>query len=338
MLQADSTSVQAIPEQSQPQHSGPKTLHPYQVLRWLPYNATPNQQDSAIQANIKPKEINFSTEPDTLHLPGAKPGKSITEVELPQYYKESFFAKDSLFHPELKGGRMGIAGDPVPYTVRGDNVITSVLLICFIFGLFAYAHTKNFLINQAKNFFYHPNFEQEDLSETAGEARFQIFLVFLTCLMIGMLYFFYNDNYMHETITLSSPYQVLAIYVGCVIAYYILKIALYGIVNYAFFDSKKNRQWFNSYFFIAALEGVIIFPIVLLRVYFNLSIENTVTLSIIVLIIAKILLFYKCYAIFFRKISYFLQIILYFCALELMPLFALWGILVSTDNYLKINY
>ena len=33
-----------------------------------------------------------------------------------------------------------------------------------------------------------------------------------------------------------------------------------------------------------------------------------------------------------------LQIILYFCALELMPLMVLWGILFITDNYLIINF
>lgn len=43
---------------------------PAQVLKRLPKDATPAQQDSAIQANIKPAKIRWSKMPDTLHLPG----------------------------------------------------------------------------------------------------------------------------------------------------------------------------------------------------------------------------------------------------------------------------
>ena len=45
---------------------------------------------------------------------------SLPVVELPQYYKEGYFAKDSLLHPELQGGRYGVAGTPVPLSLRGD--------------------------------------------------------------------------------------------------------------------------------------------------------------------------------------------------------------------------
>ena len=107
--QADSTIIET-PESDVAQeplkHTG--ELTPKQVLSWLPKNATPAQQDSMVRAHIKPCEIHWSEMPDTLHLPGHQPGKSFRDVSLPQYYRESFFSKDSLFHPELKGGRLGV--------------------------------------------------------------------------------------------------------------------------------------------------------------------------------------------------------------------------------------
>lgn len=48
--------------------------------------------------------------------------------------------------------------------------------------------------------------------------------------------------------------------------------------------------------------------------------------------------FYKCYAIFFKRSGASLQIFLYFCALEVMPALALWGVLMITDNYLIKNF
>jgi hypothetical protein len=66
--------------------------------------------------------------------------------------------------------------------------------------------------------------------------------------------------------------------------------------------------------------------------------ESAVIYIAIVVILFKLLAFYKTYIIFFHRNGVSLQIILYFCALEIMPLFALWGVLVVTDSYLKINF
>ena len=61
------------------------------------------------------------------------------------------FSKDSLLHPELTGGRSGIAGDPVPYTVRGDDAITGMLLFCFVTTLVVFSRSRHFLVDQLKN-------------------------------------------------------------------------------------------------------------------------------------------------------------------------------------------
>ena len=47
---------------------------------------------------------------------------------------------------------------------------------------------------------------------------------------------------------------------------------------------------------------------------------------------------YKEYAIFFKRNVVKLQIILYFCTLEIVPLLAFWGALMFTANSLKINF
>ena len=55
---------------------------PYQVLRMLPKNATPEQQDSAIQVWFQPGEIHYSGRPDTLHLPGHDAGQDRKSTRL----------------------------------------------------------------------------------------------------------------------------------------------------------------------------------------------------------------------------------------------------------------
>lgn len=339
-LQNDSLSTEPIMEATEPaapKYSKPQ--HPYQVLRQLPKDATPAQQDSAIQATFQPREIRYSQRPDTLHLPGHDAGKSVKDISLPQYYRESFFSTDSMFHPELNGGRYGVAGDPIPYTLRGDNIVTLILLVCFLVGLISFSKSWRFIARQTKLFFHTPvsRTSQAD-SETSVELRFQCFLLLQTGLLLALMQFFYAQQTIGNTFILSSQYQLIEIFFGMNIAYFILKGLLYHTANCVFFNFRDSVKWLKSLLFITGLEGVALMPGVLLQVYFNLSMKNVVAYFLFILILVKILTFYKSYQIFFRRKPAFLQIILYFCALEVVPLAALGGTLVLIGNYLKINY
>ena len=90
--------------------------------------------------------------------------------------------------------------------------------------------------------------------------------------------------------------------------------------------------------FLTSSEGVMLFPVIMLLAYFNFSLQAAIIYSLIVLGLVKILSFYKSYIIFFRGNGSFLQIFLYFCALEAVPFSALCGGLVLMSHYLKINF
>ena len=319
-------------------HRSARPQTPYQVLKMLPKDATPAQQDSAIQAWFKPGEIHYSERPDTLHLPGHDAGRSLKDVSLPQYYRESFFANDSLLHPELPAGRPGMAGDPVPYTVRSDDAINSILLFCFVLAALAFSYSRQAILHQLKDFFYIPRSDKTSSDETNGKFPFQIFLSLQTCLLLAITYYFYITHYVADTFVLDAPYELIGIFFGVFVAYSAFKILLYKAINLIFFRSKKSKQWTWTFTFITALEGIALFPAVILQVYFNLPMQNVVYYFIFVLILTKILTFYKCWIIFFRQISDFLQIILYLCALEIIPLLSLGGILVLITDQLKVNF
>ena len=314
MLQQDSISHQQSAVQGGDsavvQH---RPLTPAQVLSWLPRDATPAQQDSAIQAHFKPSEIHWSEHPDTLHLPGHDAGVDLMKSDLPQYYREGFFSKDSMFHPELQGGRYGVAGDPVPYSVRALGSIW-------------------------KDIIYLPHEGTTEFTETSNEFRFQLTLVLITSLLIALLFYFYTLRYIGETFVLRSQYTLITIFLGITVGYFLLKVALYSFVNQVFFDSKRNQQWIKALLFIISIEGVLFFPALVFGAYFELDINKVITYVIIAVVIVKLLTIYKCYIIFFRRNVVHLQIILYFCTLEMIPLLAFWGVLVITANYLKINF
>lgn len=329
----------ALAQQDSSLHQPVRPQTPYQVLQMLPKDATPAQQDSAIQAWFQPDEVHYSSQPDTLHLPGHGVGHNRLKVsDLPKYYHENFFSNDSLLHPELNGGRYGVAGDPVPYTVRGDNFMTIILLGCFIMAVLPLGQWRHVVVRQLKDFFYFPHAGRIAPTETAGEVRYQLFMSLMTALLLAIIFFFYTTHYVADTFVLDEPYQLVGIFFAVFVAYFMLKALAYSVVNLVFFDGKKKQQWDKTLLFLTVVEGIVLLPVVVVQAYFDLSMKSVVYYFTFVLFLLKMLTFYKLWVIFFKKSGGFLQLFLYFCALELMPLLSVWGCLVLIVDELKINF
>ena len=315
-----------------------KPQTPYQVLRLLPKDATPAQQDSAIQAWLEPREIRYSEQPDTLHLPGEGIPKDLKAVNLPQYYRENFFSNDSLYHEELSAQEYyGMAGDPIPYSYANDHLVTSLLIIGFLLIAFTFSRMSNFIVGQAKNFI-RPSQNSLSQSETSGEIYMQIILTGLTCIVYALLYYLYATEFLASTYVTSSEYALLGIFLGVFVVYYLLRFGIYTMVNNLFFDSDKNKKFLTSLLYISSLEGLLLYPALALLAFMHLPAQNAIWYCIIVLILVKIMTFYKCFTIFFKQNDLFLQIFLYFCALEMVPLMTLWGGLSVIVDILKINF
>lgn len=316
----------------------PHKLTPAEVASWLPRNATPAQLDSAIQKYIKPSEIHWSERPETLRLPGQELVKSFYDLSVPQDYRDTYFSKSDFTHSDIEAARTGVAGDPIPYTIANDNLVTGLLLACFVLALLAFQKSRRLIVRQAKTFFYVERSDKTTtITETSGEVRSQLFLVAQTCLLFALIYFFYIQKYISDTFIIEQ-YQAIGIFTAVTAVYFLLKAVLYGVVHWTFFDSKKNEQWIKCFLFLVSMEGVVLFPIVMLQTYFNISVRTTCIYAVCVAILFKILTLYKSRLIFFRQKGSFLQIILYFCALELIPLSLLGGFLSLISNYLKINF
>ena len=309
---------------------------PYQVLRLLPNDATPAQQDSAIQAWLDHVEIRYSERPDTLHLPGEEAPRDLTAVNVPLYYKENFFSNNFMYHEELQASRYGVSGDPIPEILSNDDVITGLLILCFLFIAFTLSKISGFVVRQLKDFFYIQRADR-DITETGNEMKFQFVFVGLTCLVFGLLYYLYATAYIADTFTLSSDYAILGIFIGTFLLYFLLRFILYYGVNNIFFDNRKNTKFLTSILFLTAMEGAVLFPILLLLAYLHFSPVYAAIYVAVVVILVKILTFYKSYVIFFKQNGVFLQIILYFCALEMVPLLTLWGGLSVIVDIFKIK-
>lgn len=232
----------------------------------------------------------------------------------------------------------GVAGTPQPYNVRTDNVLTMALLLSFVLFLLALAKSGCAVARQAKNFFFPSHQADDDSSLHPSPFTLLLFMTAVDSLLLAIGSYIYATECLAVRFALSSQPLAVAVLFAAFLAYFLVKWLAYHLVNSVFFGSKKTRQWTQTFLFVTALEGVLMFPLVMLLVYFDLSAEKALFYFVFVLILNKILTFYKCWVIFFRQNGRSLQIFLYFCALEITPLLAFGGVWTMMVSSLKVNF
>ena len=232
----------------------------------------------------------------------------------------------------------GFEGTPISYSPRTDDAIALTLLACFFLSSIALARGKKFLSQQVKDFVLHRERTSIFDSSTAADVRYLLVLVLQTCVLSGITFL----NYFHDTCPALmdhvSSLLLLGIYVGFCLAYFLLKWLLYMFLWWTFFDKNKTNIWLESYSALIYYVGFALFPFVLFLVYFDLSLTNLVIIGSIILIFTKILMFYKWIKLFFHQFSGLFLLILYFCALEIVPCLLLYQVLVQINNILLIKF
>ncbi len=228
----------------------------------------------------------------------------------------------------------GMAGDPVPYQFRSDSLVTTLLMLSFFMAAWVISRSRRYLHKQVKDFFRNRQRENLFAERTESEMQGQVFLIFQTCLVLGTLFFDYTQECQTEVFNQVSPYKILASSVGIFCAFYLLKTMLYHVVNSVFFSRKQRQQWIASYLLSILALGLALLPVSLLVVYFDLSLYHTGIVFIALLAVDKLLLLYKCSRIFFNYPFGSVHLFLYFCTLEIAPLFVLFRILVYANNLL----
>jgi hypothetical protein len=248
-----------------------------------------------------------------------------------------FTDKDSTLRTDIPYRSYGVAGDPVPYSVRTDNTITILLLLCFVVFIVSLARTKHYIVTQAKEFFSHHSTD-DDRHDTGGEMHFLMFLSIVDALVLAISTSLLATDFVGGRLFLNADVWLIAGMFAAFVAYFCLKWMVGSMVNIVFFGVKKNLQWMTMQLQVTALEGVLLFPMLTLQIYFDFSSENAIIFICFVLFLNKIITFYKSFQIFFQGNGLYLQTFLYFCALEIAPLLAFCGAGLAIMDLIKINF
>ena len=261
-------------------------------------------------------------------------------------YYEGFFARDPLLAhdtivfrdgPANAAEVVGIRPLPMPMSLQRNDIVAGSLLLCFAMLLLIIKADKNRLHTRIKEFFYtDAKKNKPNADNTRGDGTKLFCLTALMALMLGLLFFCYAQSCYNIFVMPVSPIALLAIYVAAVLAILALKDMTRVFVHAVFFDKQERSVWRHNFALLMLMECTLLFPLTLVAVYFNITVEITAYALLVMLLFVKILLLFKAYTTFFVKSYGFIHLFMYFCALEVTPIAVLWSLLTRTTTFLEM--
>lgn len=239
------------------------------------------------------------------------------------FEKGTYFGNDSIF--ALPGNPIpGAKGEIVPYALSNDYIVTAILALCFFLLCYVLSRGTSLIIHQLKEFFSERE-RNNMFVETGNEFRYQIFLIFHAGIMLSILAYDFRLQHVFPQYLYPS-WEIIGYGIIVAFGYYVIKFLLYKLVNWVFFDKHQADRWDEICSLLISLQGLLFFPMACLSIYSIPDSQYVLYSVLFVIILAKLLLFYKSFSIFFDKIHGLFYNILYFCTLETIPLLILWKV------------
>ena len=232
----------------------------------------------------------------------------------------------------------GFEGMPIPYSPKLDDGITILLLCCFFISAYVLSRSRKFLVQLVKDFLLNRERTSIFAATTAADMRYMLLLILQTCVLGAVCTFNYFIDVRPELGERIPPYILLGVYLAIALLYLFWKWVTYSFLGWIFFDESVTTLWLESYSTLLYYLGFALFPFALFVVYFDLSLQLTIIIGLILAFFAKILMLYKWLKLFCNNLYGGLLLIVYFCALEIMPCFVLYQGVMQLNSYLIIKF
>lgn len=231
-----------------------------------------------------------------------------------------------------------MSGTAVPYSIGCDNFILSLFIASLLGGAYVLLRDGAGIMERLKKMFYYkgqaiPYNSRAGVSNTGSNILYALFICYSTIIILGYL------QQHHKLQEFDNSYIPFAVFAVISILFLIAKGITYEFVNRVLFSDEQAREWRESYFFTLQLFSFALLPLVTAIILIP-SLNNIIFNGylLIIGIIYVLMLFIRCFNIIFNEKSYFLDIFLYLCAIELMPLGLMWYIIHQTYLFLIIKF
>ncbi|MDR2840621.1 MAG: DUF4271 domain-containing protein [Paludibacter sp.] len=199
-----------------------------------------------------------------------------------------------------------------------------VIMLLFLIMVYAFWFSYGWLKDSVWNFFNNKKRNSIFSTASANALKSKTVMVFFT-LMVFALYLYVIIHNQNEKFELYGFIK----FAIAIVVFYTLKQLIMETIAWIFLDKTQVAILRNNYITIVACTGCVIFPLLITNVYITPIIAPYILAISILICIASFLLYtIKLFQLFYRKLLAFFYILLYLCALEIIPLFLFYKVLL----------
>ena len=229
-------------------------------------------------------------------------------------------------------------GENIPYCMVNDNVLMSLFVFTLVGTAYVFIMNGSSIVERVKSMFYYGKQQSSpysDRTHIAGICNMLLYWQTILYSSIVALKYIQNGN---KLFTGTEPYIALLTLALLFTLILPAKWFIYELCNRILFNDNTAQVWRHSYFFTIKLLGFLLFPLVVCCIFIKDFSMVYFSIYTIFAMLAYLFSFVtSSIKIIFRKKRNYLDIFLYLCALELLPMAILWRFIHLMNVYLTIK-
>lgn len=230
-----------------------------------------------------------------------------------------------------------MTGEQIPYFIGNDNVILTLYILSLLAGAYTLMRDGSSIVERIKSMFYYSG-QSTPYNNRTGISKTGSFTLYTNTILYATIITF---AHLQESIPAEERGNI-TLFVAIALVFIIflaIKYIIYEIINRILFSEKQAGEWSLSYFFTIKISCILLLPLATAPILLP-TLSNTIVWGYLIVIgtIYTIMLSLRCFNIIFTETFYFLDIFLYLCEIELLPLILLWHAIENTNLFLMIKF
>ena len=224
-----------------------------------------------------------------------------------------------------------------PYSMTNDNAIMMIFILNIIGISYVFLMNGAGIMERLKCMFYYeskntPFNNRTHINRICNLLLYAQTLFYFT--IIASKFIIEDGGYTVKETILPLTGTLAVIFVLAML----FKLISYDAVNAILFERKRITEWRNFYFFTIKLLGFAFTPAVIAILFVpGISFNIVKIYLLLVLIVYVYTIFTGLFKIIFAQKRIFLDIFLYLCALEFLPMGIVWKLLLQVSGFLTIK-
>ena len=226
---------------------------------------------------------------------------------------------------------------PVPYNITNDNTIMLLFIINIIGMAYVLMMNGTSIMERAKGIFYYqrnstPFNDRTHITRICNALMYAQTIFYLTIITLSELQKNVDISLDRNAFIYTCTF---AVFFGIVL---LAKKWIYDLVNNILYTKKEAQEFREIYFFTAKTSGFILAPAAIALLFVPSIKISYVNFYLVLAIIAYIYtITIGLFRIIFRKRRNYLEIFLYLCALEFLPIAMVWKSVLQLSEFITIK-